>query len=225
MINITHMTKFTKIAASGALALLVLPSIALAHDGRDERGIGASIKEKIRLAISDNRHDDDDDEEDENEHKRQVRGTVTAKAVSGFDVRTKDGTVFSVLVNSDTKIVGPFGKMLTLANISVDDTATVKGVASSSQITASMVIVTPKNTHPAVAKGKVTAVSGNAITLQSQNHGVVYSVTVNTNASTTVQTAGGATTTSAIQVGSKISAKGLWDELLNVLNAIKIRIF
>ena len=223
MINITHMTKFTKIAASGALALLVLPSIALAHDGRDERGIGASIKEKIRLAISDNRHDDDD--EDENEHKRQVRGTVTAKAASGFDVRTKDGTVFTVLVNSDTKIVGPFGKMLTLANISIDDTATVKGVASSSQITASMVIVTPKNTHPAVAKGKVTAVSGNAITLQSQNHGVVYSVTVNTNASTTVQTAGSATTTAAIQVGSKISAKGLWDELLNVLNAIKIRIF
>jgi len=219
------MTKLKKIAAGGALALLVLPSIALAHDGRDEWGVGASIKEKIRLAISDSRHDDDNDEEDENKHKRQVRGMVTAKTASSFNVKTKDGTVFTVLINNDTKIVGPFGMGLTLANINVDDTATVKGVASGSQITASMVIVTPKNTHPAVAKGNVTAVSGNTVTLQSQNRGVVYSVTVNTNASTTVQTAGGATTTAAIQVGSKISAKGLWDELLNVLNAIKIRIF
>ena len=219
------MSKFTKITAGGALALLILPSVALAHDGRGEREMSSKIKGKIDAAISERRHHNDDDEDDSNEHKRQVRGTVTAVTTGSFDVKTADGTVFMVLVDGTTKIVGPFGQSLALANINVDDMALVKGVTNGSRITASMVIVTPKNTHRAVAKGKVTAVSGNTITLQSQSHGVVYSVTVNTNASTTVQTAGIATTTAAVQVGSKISAKGLWDEVLNVLNAITIKIF
>jgi len=65
----------------------------------------------------------------------------------------------------------------------------------------------------------------NTITIQASQTGVVYPVTINTSANTTVAAHGGtATTTAAITVGSKINVKGLWDELLNVLNAIRIRI-
>lgn len=202
------------------MALMLMPSIALAHDDKEGRGIGASLKTKVNAAI-DARHNDEDD--DDKKSKRSVRGTVTAVSSTGFELKKADGTVYTVLI-ADAKITGPFGQGLALANISVNDLAVVKGSISGSQITATKIVVTPKNTHPAVAKGKVTAVSGNTITLQSQHRGVAYSVTVSTNASTTVQTADSATTTAAIQVGKQLKVKGLWNELLNVLTAIKIKI-
>ncbi len=85
---------------------------------------------------------------------------------------------------------------------------------------------TPANTHPASGRGTVTAVSGNNFTLQLNNHGIISSATVNTNASTTIITKNGtATTTAAITVGSKVKVKGFWDEISNILKAIKVKIF
>lgn len=60
--------------------------------------------------------------------------------------------------------------------------------------------------HEAVVTGMVTAVSGSVITIDPA--GKKTATTINTTASTSVMFKGQATTTSAIQVGSKVSVTG-----------------
>jgi hypothetical protein len=79
-----------------------------------------------------------------------------------------------------------------------------------------------ENVRPGKAKGTVTAVSGNTITLQTKND---KTITVNTTAETDVVKADGTTgTTTDIQVGSKLKIWGLWDKITNILSALRIHI-
>ncbi len=204
---------------SGGLALSLLPGIAFAHEGN--LGLKTDLGAHIGTAFS----------WGENGMlgfmwHRSKSGSVTAKSSNGFTLTAKDGTVYTVTVDGDTKISRPFNGMIALADIAVNDSATVKGTVNGTQIAAKYVVVTPQNTHAAKARGSVTAVNGSVITIQGNDHGIPYNVTVNTNADTTVKGTSTATSTVAdIHVGSKITVKGLWDEILNVLNAIKIRIW
>ena len=223
------MNNIKKIAATLAI-LGFLPFAALAH-GNNDPGKGL-IKAQIKTeAKADVKTQNDNDSDDSSfvgkitpilpmpvlpwRFHKSVNGSVTAVSSTGS----------SVAVNTaGAKIINAYGAAITLSDISVNENAMVQGSENGSQINATLVVVTPASTHPAKATGTVTAVNGSTITVQSSHDGVVYPVTINTNASTTVMSNGATTTLSAIQVGSKINVKGLWDEVLNVLNAIRIRI-
>ena len=231
------MNNIKKIAATLAI-LGFLPFAALAH-GNNVPGKGL-IKAQIKTeAKADVKTQNDNDSDDSSfvgkitpilpmpvlpwRFHKSVNGSVTAVSSTGFSLTAKDGS--SVAVNTaGAKIINAYGAAITLSDISVNENAMVQGSENGSQINATLVVVTPASTHPAKATGTVTAVNGSTITVQSSHDGVVYPVTINTNASTTVMSNGATTTLSAIQVGSKINVKGLWDEVLNVLNAIRIRI-
>jgi len=203
------MKKITKIIAALAI-LTILPMSALAHnnDNDDDNKIGLKLQSQVLKR-----------------RNLTISGTITAVSSTGFTLQsTATITPFTVLT-ADAKIIQAFGMKIHLADIHVNDKAKVKGTVEGSVIMAKKVVVTPPNTHPAKGKGMVTAVGGNSFTLQTNHQGIISNVTVNTNASTTIITKNGsATTSAAIVVGSKVKIKGLWNEILNVLNAIKVKI-
>lgn len=207
------MRKLLKVAAIAAFAFTLVPASAFAHgngknDKADQRGGNWMRKFK-----------------DYRKNNRQVDGTVTAVGTSSFTMKAKDGTVYTVNVSSTTKLEKPFNVAITFADIKVNNNVHVKGAVDTNTITASVVVATPQNTHAAKGAGTVTAVSGNTVTLQTNNRGIISNVTVKTDSTTQVvkkdATAG---TTADVVVGSKIKVKGLWDELTNVLNAMHIRL-
>ncbi len=222
------MNKIIKIAASLAL-LVILPVAALAYEG-SHIGVKAEVKAEVK---SDNglhlglfKDHDGDGDEHEDAKLQFERGVVTGLSVSAnsFTMTAENGDSFTVNV-ANAKITTAFKGNIQLADIKVSDKVSVVGEVSGSQINAKAVVVSPANTHPARGGGTVTALSGSSSTLKTENSGIVSFVTVNTNASTTVFTKDHATTTLAsIQVGSKVRVKGLWDEILNALKAIVVKI-
>ncbi len=187
--------------------LLLTPLAANAHDN-DGENQGFGLHGKIRWNWNFSRHQS---------------GTVTAVGSASFELKNQAGEIFTV--NTDNaKITEAFSGKITLSDMQVNDMATVIGKINNNQIEAKTVIVTPPNTHKAAAVGKVTAVSGNTVTLETNNWGVPGTVTVKTNASTTYSQNSSSTTFSSLQVGAKIFVKGLWDEIQNVLNAFRIKI-
>ena len=92
-------------------------------------------------------------------------------------------------------------------------------------INASVVYDLSQNLKPAVAKGTVTATAANTLTVQSD---VANSTpfTVNVDADTKVVTAAHTEGTLAdVTTGSTVKVVGFWDNVLNVFNAIKIKLF
>lgn len=212
------MSNFKRIIAAAAI-ILVLPSMALAHSERDrdeDKNIRAQAKIKTNFDLR---------LEKNFRKQRTLNGTVTAVNSTGFTLQTA-GTTTPVSVNTvDAKIMKAFGLTITLADIHVNDKAEVKGKFDGNVFEAKTVMVTPPNTHKAQGKGTITAVNGSQLTVQQNNHGIISSFTVNTNASTTVVAQNGSTTTSAsLLAGVKIKVKGLWDEINNLLNAVQIKI-
>lgn len=210
------MKKIISITSAFVALSLLLPATALARGGendkKDDRG---SFSSKARGWFNFKKH-------------RQLSGKVATVGSTSFTMTNKDGVVFTVNVNSDTKIKNVIGTdNLTLANIVVNDNVWVSGKKdeNSSTVQAKNILVTPANTHPAKARGTVTAVAGDTVTLQTNNFGVVSSVTVKTTSDTQVTTADGSVgSTSDVTVGSKVKVRGLWDEIVNVLSAVKIRL-
>lgn len=225
------MRKFIQYFAAGAILAILVPGIVLAHgdnnSGDNEGGILG-----LRASFSANERADLDHDGDHDGNRGEARarlGVVTAVNVSGntLTMRSKDGTIFTVNT-ADANIKSALNNAITLSGILVGDKVIVRGTISSTNsnvISASSVVDIPQNTHPARAKGTVTAVSGNSLTVQTNHDGVISNVTVNTNANTQITKSGGTAGTMAdITAGAMVKVKGLWDELLNVLNAIKIRI-
>lgn len=224
------MNSIKKLAAFAAVATL-LPLSALAHDSGGNLDLRLGLNGQAQEQTYDN--DNENDNRDmglankllsDFHFRNNVKGSVTAVGTSSFDLKAKNGTTFTVNVAS-AKLLSVFGNTIALSDIKVGDNASVKGTVDGSQVSAVAVVITPANTHRAKASGTVTAASGNTITIQSQHDGVIFPVTVKTNASTTVVSGSSTISTLAsITVGAKVTVKGLWDELLNVLNAIKISI-
>lgn len=162
-------------------------------------------------------------------HQRTVHKTVSGSVVSvsssGFTLKTKDNVTYTVNIQSSTQIKKPLNVTIKLSDIKVNDNVWVKGKFTDMTIAAKSVTVTPPNTHPAKVAGMVTGVSGNTVTLQTNNSGVISSVSVKTDSNTEVKKSDGTTGTMAnVTVGSKVKVKGLWDELTNVMNALKVRV-
>jgi hypothetical protein len=208
---------FTKAAVAAIAIAFILPTAAFAHGNKDDNSDRGGLRAGLHLGWHKNK-----------KQSHALSGTVTAVSTNSFDVKKADNTTVKVLVGSSTKIYRPFGSAIAITDIKVNDKVQVKGMADSSvanQLTASFVLVMPQNTHPAKAKGTVTAVSGSTVTVQTNNHGVISNVTVNTDANTTVKKSDGSAGVFAdIAVGSKVAVKGLWQELANTLTALKVRL-
>lgn len=204
----------TKYITTGAMALSILPFMVSAH-GMDNE----NKEDKTEMKSFFGEHFDRDEQ---NEHKA-FTGTVTAKSTTGFTLKDANGTVYTV-TTADAKLSTPFAGSILLADIQINDKAVVKGSLTGTTIAAEFVKVMPANTHPAMTKGKITAVNGNTITVQNTHLGVVSNVTIKTVANTQITKDGQAATLADATVGTTVKVKGLWDETLNVLNAIRINI-
>ncbi len=80
----------------------------------------------------------------------------------------------------------------------------------------------PANLQPAMAKGTVTAVNDDNITLQTTED---TTITVNTDADTVIKDDNGdIAAQSDIEIGMSAKLLGLWDSVLNVFNAFKIKL-
>ena len=193
----------------------------------------------VALAHSDGRNENDDENSDHGwkntlnwpgNGQRNWSGTVSATSTTGFDLKLDDGTILKINT-ANAKIKTAWNGDLKLSDIKLNSNAKVKGKMDESvnnQVNAKKVTVTPPNTHRAEAKGTVTAINGSNITIESQHRGVEYAVNITTDGQTQFKNSNSTSTATAtladVHVGSKISVKGLWDEIVNVLKAIKIRI-
>jgi hypothetical protein len=220
--------KYTKalssLAAVAAILALVAPSAASAHGlafGKDKREDRKENREERRAIY--------------NEFGVQVfengnvefpgffyKGTVSAVSGTGFTLKTKNDATFTINTTS-AKIVQLPHTTISLSGIAVGDSASATGAVSGSTIDASVVFITKANQKPATAKGTVTAVSGNTVTVQTKND---QTITVNTDSSTQVVKQDGTSGTVAADVttGSKVRLWGLWDSVAHLFSAIKIRL-
>lgn len=150
-------------------------------------------------------------------------GTVTAVSTDGFTILTKNNQTFTVKTDSAKLIMIP-RTVISLSDIKVGDKANVTGTLSGVVITASVVYDLSQNLKPAVAKGEVTAVSGNDLTVQVA--GATQSLPVKVDGDTQVVNADKTPATIAdVQSGTTVKVIGFWDNILNVFNAIKIKLF
>lgn len=209
------MRKIIQVLAVVSL-VIATPIAAFAHSNGEDKGRG------FKLGVFKN-HDKD---KKENE-KRSVslRGSVTAVSANSFTLLSNNT---SYTVNTDqAKIETVYGAVIVLNTLQVNSNVHVTGTKENNTqvVTAKRVLVSPPNTHPAKAVGTVTATSTAGFTIKTNNSGIIGNLSVQTSSST-VYTKNGATTTSAaLTTTSKVKVKGFWDEVTNVFNAIKVRIF
>ncbi|MBU6447884.1 hypothetical protein KGQ24_03550 [Patescibacteria group bacterium] len=237
--------KNAKVMAFSAIMLGLSPLASVfAHDVGSQTALTAQSSMSMHGHYDDQQesnNDNDDNGVSEHAFMRAVTGNVTALGSdsSSFTLTTANKAVYTIQTDSNTKIQDQLGNALTFSDISVSDKVIVKGalqmpiapmmnntnIQTNNVITASVITKIPQNTHPAHAAGTVTAVNGNNINLQMTPGGIVANVPVVTSANTAVVNKDGSTATlSDIQANSRIRVQGLWDEVLNVLDAIKIRI-
>ncbi len=222
----TNTHKFPALLAAALIVALAVPGLASAH-GKDKKGgngwsWGKNVKQERRTS-------------EVNEFGVRVwndgaiqlpggifhKGAVIATSSTGFTLK-EGGTTYTVTTGS-AKLVQLPHTVITLSGIAVNDSVSVTGIVSGSTIDASVVFVTKANIKPAAAKGTVTAVSGNTVTVQTKDNKIV---TVNTDSNTQVVRKDGTAGTVATDVttNSKVKLFGLWDSVLHVFNAIKIKI-
>lgn len=226
--------KFASVLAVALVIVLATPTLALAHGNKDRSSDDDSRKQSTNqfgVRVS----DDDENEERDDHHKKekglmlglQYAGTVTAESGSGLTIKTRDGSLLTVAASGATIIEIP-RTVRALADIDVNDKVYITGSKSGSTITASVIYFMPENIKPAKAKGTVTTVSNTAnggatVTVQNKDG---QTATVNLTQDTQIKTAGNQTgAVSDVQVGTKVKLFGLWDNVLNVFNAIKVHIF
>ncbi len=148
-------------------------------------------------------------------------GTVATKTASGFTFTTKDNTTLTA-TTSGAKLIRLPRTEIVLGDILVGDKVYITGTKSGTTVTASVVYDMSQNLKPAKAKGTVTAVNGNTITVQTKDN---KTATIIVDGDTMVKTAGNQTgATSDIQVGSNVKVSGFWNTILNVLNAFIVKI-
>lgn len=219
------MRKLAQYVIVAAIMILVFPIAALAHNSRGDdkdnnRGRGNSNHFGLETDQP-IRFDEKFTHARDNFRGNLRGGTVTATANGSFTMEARNGTVYTVNT-TDATFSLPFKGTFSAADLEVDDSVKVKGPVSDTTINADAVIVVPANTRPAKAKGTVTAVNGNKITVQTKHNG---EVTLNTDSDTTVTDRdGNEIATADIEVGSEIKAKGLWDKVKETFHAIAIKL-
>lgn len=224
---------FVSIIAALAVVAMIAPAAAFAHDNDREREDRDRTEMRARHTNEFGvRTFDDDQSGDHDKHGKGLMlgllytGTVTAESSSGFTIRTKDNSTFTVNATGATVVEIP-RTVRTVADIDVNDRVFITGTKSGGTITASVVYYMPENVKPASAKGTVTTVSstsGTTSTVTVQNKSgqtATVNITGDTEVTTSDKEVG---TASDVQVGAKVKLFGFWDSVLNVFNAIKVRI-
>ncbi len=230
--TITIATMFTLFAMS-------VPALALASRGEDDN----QNDDRGRIEMNDDRREEhrEDRREEHREDKREDRhegeddnglhhglyqglfynGVVTAVSSIGFTITSSNNATLTVNTEA-AKIIQIPRAVITLSDIAVGDKVHVTGTKVDSVVTASVVYSMPMNSKFAKEKGTVTAVTDTSITIQDKSG---ETVTVKTDADTQVVDQNGqATTLAEINTGEKVKVFGLWDTVLNIFNAIKIRL-
>ncbi len=209
------MNKKHLILGLAAVATLALSGVASADDNKDRddnRGPGSGIRAEIKSKIDDVR----------NMLRPEVVGKVTAVngttiTVTGrnFDVKGSATTTFTVDASNAIFLNGKATS--TIGSVVVGNTIIVQGTVSGSNVVAKMIRTAasddkkpgdkqgmPGNGQPVIA-GKVTAVSGNTITVMT-NASSTFSVDA-TNAA--IRNKGNASSTiSSIAVGDTVLVQG-----------------
>lgn len=232
----------TIVTSIAIVAAMVAPGMAFAHDGDDDND-----NNRHGQVRAENRFVNDDDEDKDrkerqnvnefgvkvfdNEGKRHgwglmphlfVAGVVTAKSGDNLTVDTKGDTDITI-DTSDAKIIEVPHKVVAIGDIEVGDKVSATGSRSGNTLNADVIYTVPANLKPAVAKGTVTATTSDSITVQNKNG---QTATVNTNSDTEVVTQDGeAATLADIDTDSKVKVFGFWDSVLNVLTAVKIKLW
>ncbi len=214
--------KLSLIVASALVVATLVPGMVLAAGKNEHRGgvslsALAALELRARQLFTNDLH-----------AHATASGTVSAVGSSSFDFKTGDGTTYTVQ-SADATLHGPIG-VIHLSDIKVNDKVWVRGTLNDLTFSKAVVTDVPPNTHPAtIRNGKVTAVNGNTLTVQMNTNGIVSNVTVNTNSQTTVTKRDSTSpkdpgTLADVTVGAMVRVRGLWDELLNDLNALTIHI-
>jgi hypothetical protein len=225
--------RIVTLATAGALIAALLPLSAFAHDNssdhnRDNGHKGpfvASFLNAFHHRDHDEDRDKDEEKNDNDEHdKAAIRanlffGTVTDVDGSNVTFMARNGEEFTMDVTG-VKVVRLAGDDFVSATLEVGDKILVGGSARGSVITATVVRDLSQN-QPNKVKGKVTAVSGNTITVQTKHNGTQD---VTTNASTTIILDTGLPgSLTDIIVNSMIKANGSWSGDVFTAALIKIR--
>ena len=231
--------KTISIATMFALFAMSTPTLALASRGGDDD----QNDDHGRIEMNDDRREDrrENHQEDRKENRREERhegeddnglhhglyqglfynGVVTAVSSTGFTITSSNNATLTVNTEA-AKIIQIPRAVITLSDIAVGDKVHVTGTKVDSVVTASVVYSMPMNSKFAKEKGIVTAVTDTSITIQDKSG---ETVTVKTDADTQVVDQNGqATTLAEINTGEKVKVFGLWDTVLNIFNAIKIRL-
>lgn len=220
----------TSLVAVITMFAMVTPALALAHDGTRDSNRDFEKYESQRSNLNEYGVNVRDNK---GMHMGEGRGgfmsamfysgTVTAKSSTGFTFTTKANQTFTVDTAS-AKIIRIPRTVISLADIAVGDRANVVGTKSGTVITASVVFDLSQTLKPATAKGTVTAVAGSNITVQVD--GATNPLAVKVDGDTQVVNADKTPATLAdVTVDSKVKLIGFWDTVLNVFNAIKIKLF
>jgi len=196
--SIDATTTVTEGSTAAAAALMVGERV-LVIPSTTTTGLAASIK--IRLS--------------------RVNGKVSAISGNTITVAVRDGLTVTVDVSSATKY-SMGGASSTLASVTVGSKICASGVVNTTaNALDALTVKIASNVKQAWVFGKVSAVSGNNITV-TMFFGLGVTVTVS---STTTYTKAGATATLAdVTVGSFVLASGTVDTTANALDATSVRI-
>lgn len=234
----------SKFIAVFAIMAIITPSFALAHGGNDDdnnRDRSGKFEQKfnstnefgVHVLGENKRNADRNADRNDDRGIKQYNnknyfanlfysGEVTAVSSTGFTIKTNNNTTFNVNTES-AKIIRIPRDVINLSEIQVGDTVHVTGTKDEGVITASVVYNMAQNLKPAIAKGTVTAVSDNSITLATKDN---QTVTLNTDGDTRIVDKDGEVSANAdIEIGTKVKSFGLWDTVLNVFNTIKVKLF
>lgn len=218
---------FAFIIAAFMAITIASPAMAFARRGADDNHFDDhgmmedhfSDDRSFGLDFSKRHHEGESD--DSLAPRGIVKGTIVSKTTNGFTVKGRKDVVYTVDTTNATIIKIP-NTTITLADLMVGDFVSVLGTKTDVNVSATKVFVVPTNLRKAEAKGTVTAINGNDITMQTKK-----GKTVIVKADSSTQIMGDdhePATLSDIIVGSKLKVKGTWDSILNVLNAIRIKI-
>lgn len=224
------------IAAIMSLFAMSTPALVLASRGEDdthnddrgriEMNDDSRREDRQEDRREDRRDDRHDGEDDKGLHHGFYQGlfyngVVTAVSSTGFTITSSNNATLTVNTES-AKIIQIPRAVITLGDIAVGDRVHVTGTKVDSVVTASVVYSMPMNSKFAKEKGTVTAVTDTTVTIQNKSG---ETVTVNTDADTqVVDQNGDATTLAEVDTGEKVKVFGIWDTVLNIFNAIKIRL-
>ncbi len=242
------MLKITKMAALLAMAAIIAPTVAFAQGGGRGQDDGDKHSDHSVRAWTTNEFgvrvlgSQDTTQSNEDSHGKSGKsnrglhlgqlkhgmvgskffyGIVTATSTTGFTMELKDDSTLTVDA-ADAKIIQTSHEDIALADISDGDKVSVIGTKFEDTVNAVLIYVVDADLQRAMASGTVTEVNDNSFTVQTTDD---TTITVNTDDNTKFTNEDGEEVAdSEIEVGVKAKLVGFWDSVLNVFNAVKVKL-